>query len=189
MPSQRASPVSQNSEEGRAFLQTRVTLFWKVMFFIILLSSGLGAVGAIAKPGVDLALTLALTAEAGALWWLCGRGQRSLRFSRATESGGLLLNLTGGALLGRYLLAGFVRDHSLVTAEGILMADGYLSMLQLGGTALMASIRAALIPSSPRRTVLVTAVIGTPMILVNALLLPAAGRGLTWRPLDSDAFP
>ncbi len=188
MSSQRASPVSQNSEEGRAFLQARVTLFWKVMFFIILLSSGLGAIGAIAKPGVDLLLTLALTAEAGAFWWLCGRGQRSLRFSRAAESGGLLLNLTGGALLGRYLLAGFVRDHALATAEGVLMADGYLSMLQLGGTALMVSIRAALIPSSPGRTVAVTAVIGAPMILVNAVLLPAAGGGLTWRPLDSGAY-
>src|SRR3954468_8753579 len=125
MASLRTSPVSENSEEGRAFLQVRVALFWKVMFFIILLSSGLGAIGAIAKPGVDLVLTLALTAEAGAFWWLCGRGRRSLRFSRAMEGGGLLLNLTGGALLGRYLLAGFARDHSLATAEGVLMADGY----------------------------------------------------------------
>jgi hypothetical protein len=44
MPSQRPSPVSENSEEGRAFLRSRVALFWKVIFFIILLSSGLGAI-------------------------------------------------------------------------------------------------------------------------------------------------
>ena len=57
MTSQSPSPVSEDSEEERAFLQARVALFWKVIFFIILLGSGLGAVGAVAKPGVDLLLT------------------------------------------------------------------------------------------------------------------------------------
>ena len=74
MTSQRPSPVSEDSEEERAFLQARVALFWKVIFFIILLSSGLGAIGAVAKPGVDLLLTLASTANAGIFWWLCRRG-------------------------------------------------------------------------------------------------------------------
>src|SRR5688572_6971003 len=147
MPSQRPSPVSEDNEEGRAFLQARVALFWKVIFFIILLSSGLGAIGTVAKPGFDLLLTLASTANAGIFWWLCRRGERSIQFSRRMESGGLLLNSTIGALLGRYLLAGFARDHSLVTAEAIVMADGYVSMLQLGGMAMMVAIRAALIPS------------------------------------------
>ena len=189
MPSQSSSPVSENSEEERAFLQTRVALFWKVIFFITLLSSGLGAIGAIAKPGVDLLLTLASTAQAGIFWWLCRRGERSIRFSRVMESGGLLLNSTIGALLGRYLLAGFARDHSLVTAEGTMMADGYLSMLQLGGTAMMVAIRAALIPSSPRRTIIVTALFGVPMILVTTVLVPVADGGLAWRALDSGAYP
>ena len=58
------------------------------------------------------------------------------------------------------------------------MADGYLSMLQLCGMAMMVAIRAALIPSSPRRTILVTALFGVPMILVTAVLVPAAGGGL-----------
>jgi hypothetical protein len=103
MPSQRPSPVSENSEEGRAFLQTRVALFWKVIFFIILLSSGLGPIGTVAKPGVDLVLTLASAANAGIFWWLCRRGERSIRFSRLMESGGLLLNSTISALLGRWM--------------------------------------------------------------------------------------
>ena len=191
MPGPEPSPlsVSENSEQGRAFLQARVALFWKVMFFIILLSSGLGAIGAVARPGVDLALTLALTAQAGILWWLCGHGRRSVRFSRMIESGSLLINLAGGALLGRYLLAGFARDHALATAEGAIMADGYVSMLQLGGTAMMVAIRAALIPSAPRRTIIITAVVGAPMILALAFVVPAAGGGLAWRALDSNALP
>jgi eukaryotic-like serine/threonine-protein kinase len=189
MPSQRPSPVSEYNEEGRAFLQSRVALFWKVIFFIILLSSGLGAIGAVAKPGVDLLLTLASTANAGIFWWLCSRGERSIRFSRLMDSGGLLLNSVIGVLLGRYLLAGFSRDQSIVSAEGFVMADGYLSMLQLSGMAMMVAIRAALIPSSPRRTIIVTALFGIPMILVTSLLVPVGDGGLEWRALDSRAYP
>jgi serine/threonine-protein kinase len=189
MPRQRPSPVSENSEEGRAFLQARVALFWKVIFFIVLLSSGLGAIGAVAKPGVDFLLVLASTAQAGIFWWLCRRGERSVRFSRTMEVGGLVLNSAIGALLGRYFFAGFASDHSIVSADGSLMADGYVSMLQLSGMAMMVAIRAALIPSTPRRTILVTAVFGVPMILVTSVLVPVAHGGLAWRTLDSGAYP
>jgi len=181
MPSQTPSPVSENTEEGRAFLQSRVALFWKVIFFIILLSSGLGAIGAVAKPGLDLVFTLASTANAGILWWLCARGERSIRFSRWMDSGGLLLNSTIGALTGRFIFAGFARDHSLVRADASMMADGYVSMLQLGGMSMMVAIRAALIPSTPRRTILVTALFGVPMILVTSIVVPTVDGGLAWR--------
>src|SRR5688500_6087352 len=143
MPSQRSSPVSENNEEGRAFLQARVALFWKIIFFIILLSGGLGAIGAVAKPGADLFFTLASTSQAGLFWWLCRRGERSIQFSRVMDSGGLLLNAIIGALTARYLLVGFARDHSIVSAEATVMVDGYVSMLQLGGMAMMVAIRAA----------------------------------------------
>src|SRR5688572_1681419 len=188
MPRQQPSPISENSEAGRAFLQARVALFWKVLFFITLLSSGLGAIGAIAEPGVDFVLVLVASAQACLFWQLCRRGQRSIRFSRWVEGGGLLLSLTLGGFLGRYLLAGFIRDHALVSAEGAVMADGYVSMLEQGGTAMMVAIRAALVPSSPRRTVIITALGGIPVVLVPALLVPAAG-GLALRALDSGAYP
>ena len=189
MPSQKPSPISDDSEESRAFLQSRVALFWKVLFFIILLSSGLGAIGAVAKPGMDLVLTLASTSQAGIFWWLCRRGERSIRFSRLMDSGGLLLNSIIGALTARYLLVGFARDHSIVSAEGTVMTDGYLSMLQLGGMAMMVAIRAALIPSTPRRTIVVTVLFGVPMILVTTVLVPTAEGGLAWRAPDSGAYP
>jgi hypothetical protein len=189
MSSQRPSPVSENSEEGRAFLQARVALFWKVMFFIMVLSCGLGAIGAIASPGMDFVLTVGLSVQGALFWWLCHRGQRSIRFSRAMESGGLLINLIGGALLGRYLFAGFTREHSVVTAEGALMADGYVSMLQQGGTAMMVAVRAALIPSSPRRTIVVTALVGAPCILANTLLVPTLDGGMAWRAAGFGAHP
>ena len=189
MRSGRPSSISDNSEEARAFLQTRVALFWKVIFFIILLSSGLGVVGAVAKPGVDLLFTFASTAQAGVFWWLCRRGERSIRFSRAMESGGLVLNSMISALLGRYILAGFARDHSLVSAEQMVIADGYVSMLQLAGMAMMVAIRAALVPSTPRRTVVISALFGAPMLIVTALFVPTAEGGIAARPPDSSAYP
>jgi serine/threonine-protein kinase len=188
MTSQRPSPASDHSEEGRAFLQSRVALFWKVVFFIILLGVGLGAIGAVAKPGVDLLFTTVSCTQAGVFWLLCRRGERSIRFSRLMESGGLFLNSIIGALLGRYLLVGFSRDHSVISADGALMADGYVSMLQLFGMAMMLAIRAALVPSTPRRTVIITASFGVPMILVTSVLSPGAEGRLVWRALDSDAY-
>jgi hypothetical protein len=183
------SPLSDHSEEGRAFLQARVALFWKVLFFIILLGSGLGVVGAVASPGFDLLLTIASTLSAGILWWIASTGERSIRASRWLDAGGLLLNSLIGALTGRYLLATFANDHGLATIQAVNMADGYVSMLQLDGMGLMMAIRAALIPSSPRRTMAVTAAFAVPMIVVTAFLVPVADGGLAWRGPESGALP
>lgn len=189
MTRQREQPVSDDSEEARAFLQARVTLFWKVMFFITLLSSAMGVFGAVARPGLDLWLMLVQTAQSGAFWWLCQRGQRPVAFSRLMEGGGLVFYVTCGVSVGRYLLVGVARDRSLVDPAAILMADAYISMLQLFGTGLMVAIRAALIPSQPRRTVIVTSLIGVPPILVSAFVVPAADGLLDWRPVGSGALP
>jgi serine/threonine-protein kinase len=183
------SPVSETDEESRALLQARVALFWKVIFFVILLSSAFGVLGAIAKPGVHLALTFASTANAGFFWLLCRRGERSIRFSRWAESGGLLMNAAINALLGRYLLRDFAHDHALVSDQAIAVADGYVSMLQLGGMAMMLAVRAALVPSTPRRTAIVTAAFGVPMLLATSIFLPEADGGLKLRASDSSAFP
>src|SRR5689334_11521539 len=179
----------ENSEEARAFLQTRVALFWKVMCLIMVLASVLGAVGAFKHPGADLVLDLALAVQAGACWWLSQRGQRSVRFLRAIEGAGMLLFFAGSSLLGRYVLIGFARERSLATAEGALMADAYLAAMGLVGAALMTAVRSALIPSSPRRALVYTAAAGVPMILSPTFLVPDGQGGLTLRALDSGAFP
>ncbi|HYJ08596.1 MAG TPA: serine/threonine-protein kinase [Polyangiaceae bacterium] len=182
-------PVSDDSEEARAFLQDRVALFWKVTFFIILFGSGLGAVGAVAQRGWDFWLTLAVTAQSGAFWWLCRRGQRSVQFSRLMEGAALLFSVTLGAATSRYLLVGVARDRALVDPSSIMMADAFVAMLQLFGTGLLTAIRAALIPSRPRRTLIISALVGIPPIVATSFLLPAAGGALEWRPLDSPIFP
>jgi serine/threonine protein kinase len=69
------------------------------------------------------------------------------------------------------------------------MADAYVTMLLIGGIGLMLAIRAAVIPSRPLRTIVVTALVGAPEILVSAFVVPVADGTLAWRPLDSPAFP
>jgi serine/threonine-protein kinase len=189
MPHPGISPVTESSDEGRSFLQRRVALFWKVMFFLCLFGVVIGATGAIVKPGIDFVITVALAVEAGAAWLLCRGGRRSVRFSRVIESGALLLNATGSAILFRYTFAGFVRDHALVSAEAIIMADAYVSMLQLGGTGMMVALRAAFIPSAPRRTLFLTVAVGAPIIVATSALLPTSDNGLALRGLDSLALP
>ncbi|HEY8945332.1 MAG TPA: serine/threonine-protein kinase, partial [Polyangiaceae bacterium] len=166
--------------------------FWKVLFVVFLLASGLGIVGAVKEPGVDLLLTMGVAATSGACWWLCSRGQRSTRFSRTIEAVGLLLVLSLGSFINRYVLAGFIAEHSLSTSDGVLMADAFVCLLGQGGTALKMAIRAAVIPSTPRRTILLTTVLGVPLILVSIALVPSAEGGvggLAFRSLHSAAYP
>lgn len=190
MQSERSASSLENSEEARAFLQARVALFWKILFFLMLLASVLGAVGTLnTKPGGDLAVDLIVAAEAGVFWWISNSGRRSIRFLRTLEVVGLLLYFAASSFIGRYVLIGFIDERSLVTSEGLLMADAYLSILGVVGSALMILVRAALIPSSPQRTALSTMLVGVPGILTPTLLVPAPSGGFNLRALDSAAFP
>jgi serine/threonine protein kinase len=183
------SPITENTEEERAFLQKRVALYWKVLFFMVLIGTGLGGFGAIKKPGVDLVVTFGVTGMLGLLWALSRSGRRSIRFSRAVEVGGVLLFSIGSAVTGRMILPGFARDHGLVSGPATTMADGFLTMLCLETGAVQISLRAALVPSRPRRTLILTALFGLPMILAVSLLVPTADGGITWRSAGSDALP
>jgi len=190
MPRPKPLPPTDDSEGTRAFLQTRLALFWKVLFFFNLAGGVLGlAGGGMVKQGPDTAITFVGIVLSGALWWLCRRGKRSSRFCRIVDGGGLLLIAVVGTFLTRFILVAFVREHSVVTVEGSVMADAYVVMIDLFPAAMFLAIRAALIPSSPRRTILVTGLAGIPKIVLSSLLVPAAGGGLAWRAAHSGVFP
>jgi len=59
-----------------------------------------------------------------------------------------------------------------------MMVDGFVTMLQLAGMAMMIAIRAALVPSRPRRTIIVSALFGVPAILVATVVVPVGDGGL-----------
>jgi len=180
--------TTDDSEEARAFLQSRLALFWKFSFFFMLIATTLGIKGPLKSPGLDLVLDVGLTVEAGVLWWWYRRGQRSIRVSRMVEFGGLLVYNCTAAMLGRIVLAGFIRDQALHTSEGLLMADAYLAALGLIGTSMMLVVRAALVPTSPRRTILYTALFCAPHILTSVVVIPDGG-GFAFRAADSNAYP
>ncbi|HWO08504.1 MAG TPA: serine/threonine-protein kinase [Polyangiaceae bacterium] len=184
-----ASRSASQGEEARALLQSRVALFWKVLCFIMLVACVVEVAGASDGPGASLIIDLALVAQAGAFWWLCGQGERSVRFSRTIEAAGMVMYFAGCALVGRYVLVDLVRERSIGTKDGILMADGYVAMMGLIGAVLMSAVRAALIPSSPRRTILYTALAGVPVVVTPTFVVPAPEGGFVIRALDSGALP
>ena len=186
MARQKPAPRTEDSEETRAFLQTRLALYWKVLFCFNLAGGVLGvAGGGMVKPGPDTMITWGGVVLSGALWWVCRRGQRSIRFCRIVDVGGLLAIAFLGAFLTRYILVGLVREQAVVTAEGAGMADAYVVMIDLFAAAMFLAIRAALIPSSPRRTIILTAMVGVPKIVLSTILVPAAGGGLAWRAMGA----
>lgn len=190
MLAERTPQSVDNDEDARAFLQLRVALFWKVMAAFMAFASVLGAVGALKRPGGwDLALDVGLAVVAGGCFWVLRRGRRSVRFIRFVEAAGLVLFFTGSSFVGRCVLVEFTRERALETPEGALMADAYMAALGVVGAALMIAVRAALIPSSPRRTILYTTLAGVPMLLTPSFVVPTASGGFALRGLDSGAFP
>jgi len=184
------APSTDDSEEARAFLQARLALFWKVLFFFNLAGGILGlAGGGMVKPGADTAITFLGIAISGLFWSLCRRGRRSSRFCRSLDGGGMFLIAVVGSFLTRFLLVSFVREHAVVTTEGSVFADAYVVMIDLFPAAMFLAIRAALIPSSPRRTVAVTGLAGVPKIVLSSLLVPGAAGGLAWRAAHAGIYP
>jgi serine/threonine-protein kinase len=52
----------------------------------------------------------------------------------------------------------------------------------------MVAIRAAVIPSAPRRTILLTAAVGIPLILASTWVVPTASGGIAWRTLELGTY-
>lgn len=179
-----ASPVG-DGEHARAFLQARLALFWKVLFFITLLSIPFGLIGVLAMPGVDQVLNVLSALQSLLYWQVCARGRRSVRFSRFMETSGLAIMMLFGGVSGRLMLASFLGNESIVTVEGSAMADGFISMMLITGTTMLVAIRAALIPSSPRRTVLLTTLFGIPVVVVPALFVPSGDGWVALRAGES----
>ena len=186
---ERTARGSESTEEARAFLQSRLALYWKFLAVFMLLGSLLALGNAFKSRGDDFFVDLALSAEAGVFWLICRTGQLSIRFLRVLEVVGLAVYFTGASFLPRYTLIGFAQERALTTAKGALFADAYMATLGLVGTMMLVCLRAAFIPSSPRRTLVYTLMIGVPIILTPTFLTPSPDGGLMWRPGDSGTYP
>lgn len=191
-PSQRP-PLSSNdrSEEARAFLQARVTLLWKIIFFIVLSSVGVGlAETALGAPLATAHLLTAASALLAAIFWRASKATaRSFRFSRFMESGALWLHMFLGAFIVLYSSSYFVSARALETVEGALMANGLFQLMAQGGSTMLVAIRAALIPSPPRRTAIVSLLLGLPILAVPTLVDLTPEGTLQWHPTPDPWVP
>jgi serine/threonine-protein kinase len=171
------------SEENRAFLQERVALFYKAMFFISLIGNTLDLGSVLSGHGIraHIVLSVITTAMSFALWRLCRRGTRSVAFSRAVEAFGLFATAFFIGITGRYLVAAVgpeIAANIPDTSAQHPLIDGYLSMMIVLGAALMVAIRAAIVPTSTKRTIWLTALLGLPFIVPAAIMYPPFDGGL-----------
>jgi eukaryotic-like serine/threonine-protein kinase len=173
------------TEEGREFFQSRVALFggwvalisgtFYVAYWFLTLSIAPPAQLPKAPIGDPNFYHLAATLVAGALWVLVRpRVQLPMRALEWLEAIGTLLMCACFALMG----IGFAQAHAGIGQDpmhGIfagLSADSYVLL-----------IRAVAVPSTPVRTLVVSAVAMLPMVIVSALALTGV------RVPDIDVFP
>jgi hypothetical protein len=183
------------TEEERAFLQKRVALFWKSVFLIALIPDILTTV---LDPGMHLFRTGAIMDRAstlffGLLWLATRRGRRSAGTLLAVEWAGLGVASLATAFTGRYLTAEALA-HFVAQVPGAVpglalekASDAYMSMMCVAAGGLLFALRAALVPSPPGRTFVLTTLLGIPIVATPWFFAPPATTGLP--PLRTAHFP
>ncbi len=174
-----------DTPDGIAFLQQRVALVGKVLTLVFGLGYGFAGVMWLVQdqPGHLYRPALALGAVAVgcpvAMWLLCRGGPRSRRFVETVETTTLLLASVAVVFMGRYLnllLLDAISDggseqwggEKLFPQLAMLVQQDVCASLMLGFMFPFA-LRAALVPSTVRRTFLLTFAVLIPLLAVSAL--------------------
>jgi serine/threonine-protein kinase len=185
---------SSRSEEERAFYQGRLALFWKAGFLIAL---GTDVIELLLDPRSFLRAGAILdrvgTLFFCVLWLLCRRGRRPWKELLAVEWMGLAVLVGIIALDGRYVTAESIA-HFAAQAPGsdpgslalTKAADAYVSITMILAGGLIFALRAALVPSPPWHTFVLTTLLGLPFIAVPYFFAPASS-GVP--PLRTANFP
>jgi serine/threonine-protein kinase len=167
------------TDEGRAFLQQRVTLFAKVMIGAQLL----GMTGLlILNPWEQLrhpwfALYQVQTGLAVGAWLLCRSGTRSVRFVWGVEATMLLGTATVSAAMSRLMLPGLMPEYlGSVLGPGDAAYGRFVGVVQgsvlvtfVIGLSLWVFVRAALVPSRTMHTLVLTALVPVPLAVVSVV--------------------
>ncbi len=169
-------PSVEHNETERAFLQMRVALFGKVMTVV----SGIGLVAHVAVSTLEqlldawFLLYVLSSFVYVAIWLSCRFGRYSRRVVRLIEVSGLVASTLCISVMGRFLAMQLgpklVSDTAgwTETAWAHFMGSNRMSMASslLYGGALTTAARAAIVPSTPRYTALLTASLGIPIGLI-----------------------
>ena len=178
------------TEEERAFLQQRVALFWKAVFLIALIPDTIGFFLAPDFLRTGALMDRVSTLFFGLLWLICRSGRRPVWLVLAVEWVGLAAVSLVIALTARYLTAeALVHFIAQVpgTVPGLALeraADAYMSMMCVTGGGLLFFLRAALVPSPPSRTFVLTALLGLPFVAVPWFYAPTTAGIPPFRTAD-----
>ena len=166
-------------ETERQLLQRRIALFAGAMAAIGLFAAI--AQVALAPPdylsGAGFATLVAGTVVAGAAAAIGLRSSRSLRLLRVGEAAGLVVGAAVLAVVGREMAAmapGFVGEVGADEKPGgpytllVGTLQAYVSLGLVSALSYLFLVRAALVPSGPLRTLLLTVLIGYPAAVVAA---------------------
>jgi hypothetical protein len=174
-----------DTPDGIAFLQHRVALVGKMLTVVFGLGYSFAGVmwlvqdqpGHLYRPALGLgAVAVACSV---AMWLLCRGGPRSRRFVETVETTTLLLAVVVVVFMGRYLnllLLDAISDggggqwvgETLFPQLAMLVQQDVCASLMLGFMFPFA-LRAALVPSTVRRTFLLTFAVLIPLLAVSAL--------------------
>lgn len=184
--------TGSQSEIELPFLQERMSLLARVLLAIQL--GGLVMSAVESPPGETPYLWFGLSVVSTSLWaglWLACRGPvRSAAFYRAGEAICLLgTAVVLGAmsrLLGTSMLVGSL-DVSTWQSDAAGHYEGvtriYWALAHLYGLALYCVLRAALVPSRPGRTLVLTLLVGVPLAFFVAV------PSLPWEPSTNTTIP
>jgi len=165
-----AFPAPSSDAEARAFLQERLALLgrvfaWLSLGFLLAEIAALSLLGGGAPAGLDLGSGLVLGAAVVALllWWYCRSGRRSEPQLLAADAVATTLIVLLNALL---VFAAF---------PGELQGSSHARALLAGALSLV--LRSIVVPSSPRRTLLLGLVATAFTVAANAWWHSGHGGG------------
>ena len=165
-----------------SFYQRRVGVLGKVLTIVWLVGNGLSGSIYVAMGWWREYLTLGNALSWSALlicfavWMVCRRGTYSRRFVRAVESASMMGSATAVALMGRYIAPQALQLNAEAVGFDLAALEPKASAMMAGlqleqilvalllGLAFGYVLRAALVPSTVRRTVWITVLAIVPMI-------------------------
>jgi len=165
-----------HDEAERATLQSRIALYARVALWLAIATDVLNMVmipvsswlstGAL----LDRSMTVVL-----AIMWLAARGQpRSFRFLRLLDAVGFGLIALSMSVMSRFMAPLLLLDYALERSPSTFaVADGFSGQFLICGGAILFMLRAAIVPSPPRLTLLVTGLFGGAFVFVPMMVRPA----------------
>jgi eukaryotic-like serine/threonine-protein kinase len=173
------STVARDTAEGRAFLQARIALFARVIFFLdfgfYLLIRAIELAAGVFRPGNVLVPSelahLASCVPLAAMWFFCRRGQRSASTLEQIDAIGFV---AVGVLFG---LMGATMPMAFPAAVPIPMGAGFASLVMIAAFTNTAIARAVLVPSTPRRTLWIVLAATAPILAAIVYVQLDSGYG------------